>query len=132
MLFEEWDEIEWARFDHFMINCLQYYLENGLVKYELKNLKIRKLRNNTAPEFVQWMDDKEFENEQRIYYKDWYAEFVEDNKDFVWLKQRTFNDWLKLYFEDKDIEMDDKASNGKRFYELTIKGKENVEDLPPF
>jgi hypothetical protein len=30
MLFEDWDEQEWARFDHYMINCLNYYLENGL------------------------------------------------------------------------------------------------------
>jgi hypothetical protein len=136
MLFEDWSEIEWARFDHFMINCLQYYLENGLVQYELKNLKIRKLRNNTAPEFVQFMDDKEFSNGQRVFYKEWHADFVKENDDFTWLKQRTFNEWLKLYFDDKGVKMADKASNGKRFYELTgdllTENKADGSDSLPF
>lgn len=29
--FEEWSEIEWQRFDNFMIRCLQVYLQNGLI-----------------------------------------------------------------------------------------------------
>jgi hypothetical protein len=47
MLFEDWDEQEWARFDHYMINCLNYYLKNGLVESEAKNLELRKFINET-------------------------------------------------------------------------------------
>jgi hypothetical protein len=43
MLFEDWDEQEWARFDHYMINCLNYYLKNGLVESEAKNLRAKKV-----------------------------------------------------------------------------------------
>jgi hypothetical protein len=126
MLFEDWSESEWARFDHFMINCLQYYLENGLVAYEHKNLKLRKLINNTSREFVQWMGDKTFKNNQRIDYKAWMSEFTSEHEDFKkWLTQRTFNQWLKLYFDFKSISFESGATNGVRYYELSIEGDES-------
>jgi hypothetical protein len=136
MFFEDWSEIEWARFDHFMINCLHYFLENGLVNYEHKNLKIRKLRNNTSPEFIQWMDDKDLYNQQKIYYKEWHVDFIKDNEDFTWIKQRTFNEWLKMYLDDKNIKFEEKASNSKRYYELLsdflINKDKNAENNIPF
>lgn len=131
MLFDDWDKKEWARFDHFMINCLQYYLEHGLVNYEHKNLKYRKLINNTSREFVYWMEEKEFHNEQRVDYKEWVAFFMNENEDFKkWLTQRIFNVWLKAYFDYKDIQMESVSYQGKRYYKLSgsnLKNKENAE-----
>lgn len=124
MLFDDWDALEWQRFDHFMINCLQYFLQNGLVSYEHKNLKLRKLMNNTAREFVQWMDEKTFSHEQRIYYKQYSESFITEHEDFKkWLTQRTFNSWLRLYFDFKGIEYSTGVTNGIRYYQLEIKGE---------
>jgi hypothetical protein len=135
MLFQDWNLEEWARFDHFMINCLQYYLEHGLVAYEHKNLKLRKLINNTSREFVQWMEDKVFKNNQRIDYKVWLVDFMAEHEDFKkWLTQRTFNQWLKNYFDFKEIEMKNIVSNGIRFYELFNEelDYDNSEEEAPF
>jgi hypothetical protein len=119
-LFDGWDEMEWARFDHFMINCMYYYLQNGLVKYEHKNLPVRKLINETSNEFVQWMGDKVFYQTQRIFYKDWFEEFLKEYPDFKKFgTQRMFNTWLRKYFGFKKWTVTEKAANGKRFYELT-------------
>jgi hypothetical protein len=132
MLFDDWDELEWARFDHFMINCLQYFLENGLVAYELKNLNLRKLFGATSKEFVQWMDEKDFSNGERIYYTEWLTKFTDEYKDFEkWLKQRTFNQWLKHYFDFHEIQIKSDSSNGKRYYELVsdkLKTYDNAKD----
>jgi hypothetical protein len=132
MLFEEWDATEWARFDHFMINCLQYYLEFGLVAYNHKNLAIRKLINNTSREFVQWMDEKDFKNKERIYYKELMDKFTNEFEDFKkFLKQRTFNTWLKTYFDFKGVSIVSGSVNGMRFYELNsneLKDTEDAED----
>jgi hypothetical protein len=132
MLFDDWDSDEWARFDHFMINCLQYYLRNGLVGYEHKNLKIRKLINQTAKEFVEWMDDKKFTNGERIFYKDWFDSFVVEYEDFKkWLTNRTFNNWLKAYFEFRGFGIENGATNGKRYYEIkSDKLEDYAEDCP--
>jgi hypothetical protein len=119
MLFDDWNATEWARFDHFMINCLQYYLQNGLVEYQHKNLKTRKLINNTCLEFIQWMDEKKYTNNQRIYYKEWLENFINEYEDFKkWLTQRKFNVWLKLYFENLGYRINSDSSNGIRYYEI--------------
>ena len=131
LLFDDWDHEEWARFDQFMINCLQYYLENGLVSYEHKNLKIRKLINQTSQEFYEWMNAKTFSNGDRIFYKEYYEEFLNEYEDFKkWLQQRTFNQWLKFYLEYRGIEYTNESSNGMRFYELKMKTEENATNLP--
>jgi hypothetical protein len=129
MLFDDWDVVEWARFDHYMINCLQYFLENGLVEYEHKNLGIRKLINNTSREFVQWMDEKEFSNKERIYYKEFMERFVSDYTDFKkFLSQRMFNTWLKTYFDFKNIDIISGAANGVRYYELNNNDLKHIDD----
>jgi hypothetical protein len=129
MFFEDWEEKEWARFDHFMINCLQFYLQNGLVQSEHKNLKYRKLINNTSREFVYWMEEKTFKNNQKIDYKDWCANFISENEDFKkWLTQRIFNKWLKYYFDYNKIEMESISYQGKRYYKLKSEELNTEED----
>ena len=137
MFFDEWDDKEWARFDHFMINCLQYFLENGLVPYEHKNLKYRKLVNSTNKEFVYFMEEKTFYNEQKINYKEWIIEFVNENPDFKkWLTQNTFNKWLKSYFDYIEVEIESISVKGKRYYKLisdkleTQENEESIEESP--
>ena len=137
MFFDDWDDKEWARFDHFMINCLQYFLENGLVPYEHKNLAYRKLINSTNKEFVYWMEEKTFYNEQKINYKDWILEFTNENIDFKkWLTQNTFNKWLKSYFDFIEVELKSVSIKGKRYYKLisdkleTQDNEESIEESP--
>lgn len=122
MLFDDWDDLEWARFDHFMVNCVQYYLEHGLVTYEQKNLKIRKLMNETAREFYEWMESKdEPRNLDRIYYKQWMADFTRDYNDFdKWLTQRLFNTWIKKYYSFKNISLSSGSTNGQRYYQIDL------------
>lgn len=122
MLFDDWDDLEWARFDHFMVNCVQYYLEHGLVTYEQKNLKIRKLINETSREFFEWMESKdEPRNLDRIYYKQWLSDFTKDYNDFdKWLTQRLFNTWIKKYYSFNNISLSSGSTNGQRYYQIDL------------
>jgi hypothetical protein len=125
MLFDEWDSEEWARFDHFMINCLQYYIQNGLVTYEHKTLQKRKLINQTSKEFLEWIESKALHNGMRVYQKEWLEDFINDYTDFKkFLSQRNFNTWLRLYFGFSAIDFTENSSNGKRYFEL------NSDKLP--
>lgn len=122
MMFDEWDQDEWARFDKYMINCLQYYLENGLVAYEHVNLKVRKITNSTSREFVDFMNNENLFHGMRLNYKDLRRSFVneyEDYSQYKWFTQNVFNKWLALYFEYKGFTHESIVSNGTRFYELT-------------
>jgi hypothetical protein len=109
LLFTEWDEGEWCRFDNYMLKSLQRYLTSGLVKSEFVNLKIRKLSADTCHEFIEWCglinsephSDKLVMN-QVIYKQDLYVDFIQDNPDFQPKAKRTisrteFYNWLISY-----------------------------------
>jgi len=98
LLFDGWDDKEWNMFYSFMISCLRYYMENGLVRYEHKNLELRKLYKETATEFIEFMDDAMLVPGERINKTDLFNRFITEYKDFnKWLKQKRFKIWIDTY-----------------------------------
>ena len=59
MLFSEWSESEWSKFDNYMIDNLQTYLKSGLVVCEFKNLKVRNFIAETNSDFWEWADSND-------------------------------------------------------------------------
>lgn len=125
MLFEDWNDIEWSRFDQFMINCIQYYLENGLVKCELKNLNLRKFINTTCQEFYEWTNEGNIKHNTRINKKDLYEAFYSEYSDLKFLNNRLFNKWILKYCELNKLIIEDGNSNGNRYW--IFKTNENAE-----
>lgn len=109
LMFGEWNDDEWCAFDNFMIECLQLYLDSGLVKSEFVNLKIRRLSAETCHEFIEWcgiLDDsnpnKLLQTNTKIFKQDLYFDFIEDNPDFAPKSKMTvsrtrFYKWLTAY-----------------------------------
>ena len=109
LLFSEWNEEEWCAFDNYMVENLMFYLSNGLIKADFKNLTIRKLSADTCHEFIEWcgLVGPENKNEaikynEKIYKNDLYLEFIEDNPDFAPKAKRTisrteFYRWLSSF-----------------------------------
>ena len=109
LMFGEWNDEEWCQFDNFMIECLQLYLDKGLIKSEFVNLKIRQLAAETCHEFIEWcgLVDCTSINETlktivRVYKADLYMDFIEDNPDFAPKAKMTvsrirFYKWLQAY-----------------------------------
>lgn len=109
LMFGDWDEEEWCQFDNYMINCLQGYLETGLVKSDFVNLKIRKFSAETCHEFVEWcgllknsIENTKLRPNNRIYKTDLYNDFVDENPDFAPKSKFTvsrvvFQNWLNTY-----------------------------------
>ena len=105
-LFDDWDSIEWLKFDNFMIKCCQLYLKKGLVHYKLVNLKKRKLLDETAIEFFDFAESKILPGEEYDK-KLLYDQFLEEYPDFNRIKQRTLTSWFRLYAEYKGWEVDE-------------------------
>ena len=57
-LFAQWDSVEWAKFDNYMIANLQMYLQKGLRESQFKNLKERKFIAETSMDFYEWCKDR--------------------------------------------------------------------------
>jgi len=75
--FYDWDAEEWAKFDNFMIECIQYFLINGLVSYNSVNLDEKRLVSELGHDFYTWITEHIKFNE-RIHFKDIYENFTND------------------------------------------------------
>ena len=78
------------------------------------NLTIRKLMDNTSPEFISYagtiQTNIEYEKNQT------YTKFTEFYPDFSHIKQRTFSQWLKIYADNKGYEFETRKSNSKDYF----------------
>jgi hypothetical protein len=81
-------------------------LKAGVVAPKTINLEARKLRDETAQEFIDWMEDLAIEHEKDYNKSDLFKKFGVVNDDgrvtksgFNWLKQRDFTKWLKLWVQ---------------------------------
>jgi hypothetical protein len=139
LLYDEWTVDEWNRFDKFMINCLQYYLLNGLVKSKTNNLELRKFINETSQEFYEFaITDNCIKTDIRIgkneLLNEFYAEYP-DAKKFV--TNRTFLKWIKKYSDYNKLTYSEGNTNGQRWFtiskEVTTNKIENINfDETPF
>lgn len=130
MLFDDWDHDEWARFDKYMINCLQYYLENGLIESKHKSLELRKIYNETNKQFFDWIENCDYSINERIIKNDFFNRFKGGNSpDFDWMKTtHLFTKWLKSYSDYKGFEYEENASNGQRWF-MFEKTDEEIDEL---
>ncbi len=112
LMFGDWSDEEWCQFDNYMIQCLQLYLEKGLIKSTFVNLKIRRLSAETCHEFIEWcgvLGDQIHDKLKvggKIMKTELYNDFVEDNPDFAPKSKMTvsrtrFNKWLIAFSQYK-------------------------------
>lgn len=131
MFFDDWDSTEWLRFDNFMIDCLKYYLKNGLVKSDYHNLETRKFIKETSFEFYEW--SQEVENIPINYRKaknEMFYKFLEDYPDFKkWLTQKRFSTWLDLFGKFKGYEVVSNRSASTRYVEFIDRNNSEVRVL---
>lgn len=109
LMFGDWNDDEWCEFDNYMINCLQGYLNTGLVKSKFVNLKIRQLSAETCHEFIEWcgLVDNQDSNrllapETKIYKNDLYYDFIGEYPDYgpkskMTISRTRFYKWLISY-----------------------------------
>lgn len=129
MLFDEWDSHEWSRFDNFMIQCLQFYLEFGIVKAEYKNLEQRKFIQETSFEFTEWVqEDNALPSNKRLFKKDKFNEFIESYPDFKkWLTQKRFSNWIELWAKKQGLESKKGQSGSERWVAIIDDSKPKTE-----
>jgi hypothetical protein len=56
LLFDDWNDHQWALFDNYMLHCLEKFLSNGFMQYNKINMESRKARQVCGAEFLEWAD----------------------------------------------------------------------------
>lgn len=118
MLFDDFDQNEWQKFDNFMISCVQLFLKNGLIAHSYENLKTRKFIGDTSYEFFEWSAENLPLN-KRLIKTEKYSKIIEDYPDLRrFLSQKKFAQWIDIYgmFLGKKVEHGN--SNGQRWAEI--------------
>ncbi len=127
--FRDWNKTQWLQFDNFMVFCVKQYLENGLTSPKSINLNKRKLNEETAREFVLFMDEYlEKDKNERHDKSDIYETFIEQFPDFnKSLTQRTFTTWCRKYviYDKKYLEAKEERSGGKSYIKFIKKAEES-------
>lgn len=128
--FRDWKPKQWSMFDAILMDCVRLYFRKGVLNPRTINLEERKKYEETAPEFVQWMEDRESIHRQNARFpkSELYKEFLIRYPDFEkkqWMSQRTFTKWMKVFCEyDPRYELDQPRSNGTDYYSFEITGGE--------
>lgn len=111
---EQWSQSDWDQFHTFMMTCVQFYFENGLVGYELKNVTTNLLQQKTSEDFVEWCNDQNFQvgnlYNNKALFDDYISRYFESESDF---KQRKFTNWLKFYGSAHSLKYINQSSNGE-------------------
>ena len=116
--FDDWCEEDWCRFYIFMIECIRYYLEKGLVDYERVNLEQKKLIDATSEEFIEFAE--EIQPDTWYNKKDIYDNFIQTYPDYKnqLLQQKKFMNWIKFYAKLKSYRYTQKRSGTDRTFIL--------------
>ena len=111
-------------FDNYMIQCVQFFLKNGLSAHDFKNLEVRKFIKNTSFEFFEWTkQDNEITNitfNKRLDKQIIYNAFLVDYPDYKTYKlsQKTFTKWVDAYCKFYNFKYLAGSSNGQRWFEI--------------
>ena len=107
--FDDWNDDEWCAFDNYMIECLQGYLNTGLVKSKFVNLKVRQLSAETSHDFIEWcgLIEGSPKNHNLIFgaklmKNSLYNEFIQEYPDYapkakMSISRTRFYKWLVAY-----------------------------------
>jgi hypothetical protein len=135
-LFEDWDELQWQRFDNYMVRSLQMYLEHGLYECSWETQHIRKFINETSPEFWEWLDDESKEPKLRlgeVHYRAQLMEaFVKEYPDWDRFKYnltgRRWAMWLEAYGAFKGWEVMSERNQNGHYTKYVLPGTPKEED----
>jgi hypothetical protein len=134
LLFDEWDSIEWNRFNNFMIECIQFYFEHGLIVSEFKNLELRKFITKTSNEFYEFTNDLEnMPTNERIYSKKFHEDIINEYPDLrKWLTYKKLKMWVDQYalFYNKTIVFDRDVTG--RYFEIKPSEPQHKKFVNPF
>jgi len=129
-LFDDWSDLDFRKFDNYIIYCLQLFLKLGLVKQNAKNIKMRKFIAETTMEFFDFIKENDniprnIRNDKKVYFD----KFIDEYPDFKkWLTRKKFNIWIQKFCSFMKYEYLSDNTNGFQWFEVRTKEKEKEEE----
>ena len=121
LMFDDWDNDEWNRFNLYMVNLLMRYLSTGIIPCKNSNSEIDRLASETSTHFSIFCKEN-ISIGQEFIIKKLYSEFLtlfRDKEGFSMIKQHMFTKWLNIYSKYNSLSMSTRESSGKTLVTFT-------------
>lgn len=113
--FTTWNEIEWNNFYHFMIGCIELFLEKGLISMSSESMKLKNLIADTSEDFMHFMNDNlEFLKDSYFSLEMIKIQYSQNSNHK--LSTRKLKDWLTKWCDYHDYQLKTKRTDNKRQY----------------
>jgi hypothetical protein len=117
-LFNDWDSLEWARFDCYIIECIKKYLNNGLMNYESISLPFKKFELEITKDLFEIIET--IKSGEWIAFDDFYQSYVQNvNKKWEAQKKNAVTRNLKKYVEFFKYKYEEVSSNNIKKIKIT-------------
>jgi VirE N-terminal domain len=109
--FYDWDASEWTAFYSFMVDCIQKFLQDGLIAFPIENYEHNKLVDMAGEEFIDHMnehfcnDEGEFINVGRVNATELFKAYQIKIPAMSKLKMNTFGKYVKLWARVMNLEL---------------------------
>lgn len=99
LFFYEWDADQWQHFDHWMMYCVQQYLEKGLIKPSLLTIAMRQLEQGIPDEIIDFLQKFCAEKVHGTFFStaDMMSELVTKLDKYKNLSSKKFHEYVTLY-----------------------------------
>jgi hypothetical protein len=114
LLFDSWDEVDWTKFDNYMIKNLQLFLSKGLHSTKSINANAKRFIQATSKDFYDFVSDNPLATEIYHYQTELFNQFQSDYNGYKELKHQRFSNWLIAYADYKNMTFEkDKNHKGR-------------------
>jgi hypothetical protein len=111
LLFDQWSQDDWLRFDNYMIKNLQLYLREGLTKSISINADSKRFIQATSKDFFDFISENELAKDV-IYYNNELLQSFETDYNYKDMTPQRFSKWLVEYAKYKGYKIE-KGKNHK-------------------
>ena len=124
---DEWDEIEYLKFDNLMLNCIKLWLTEGFIKVDYINLRKNQFIAETSEEFADYANEHLFNNSAH-HRNNCFKDFINEFPGSYCKSANMFYDWMREWGKFNEWETKDGGSG--RMYIIYGTGEEPLKPAP--
>ncbi|WP_016988900.1 primase-helicase family protein [Flavobacterium sp. ACAM 123] len=122
----QWDESEWSRFYHFMMDCCKTYLQQGLYQVPHINLLQNKFSDGMAEQFVAFADSY-VQNDTTLNKRALFSNFKSLYPEMATTSSHQITKWLQIYAAKKGVTYSSTSSGG--YYNFTLTSNKGHNEI---
>ncbi len=115
LLFTDWNTTEWMHFDNLIMQCVKYYLRNGVYIPASEDVDYKKFVSSTSGDFAEWIESKTLEINTKYFKYELYVDYNQFCEGQPEILNTDLNRYLKSYARYKGLKFEEGHTGNRRF-----------------